>query len=430
MTTLAIIEDIKEGKKDLLTYLSNLCDRIESEDAGIQAMVPGTYARENILSQASQLLERYPQPEDRPPLFGMPVGIKDIIRASGFPTRCGSKLPPDFFDGPEAECVSRIKGAGGIVPGKTVTTEFAYFEPGPTRNPHNLNHTPGGSSRGSAAGVASGFFPFALGSQTGGSVIRPAAYCGVVGFKPSFGKIPMAGVMPLSESLDHLGIFCEDPSGIDPLMEVLGQSWNSETVQRDPGNSVLGVPDGPYLNLATPHGLQHFEETLKKIQKKGFEIRRISTFANIEELNDHLLRLMWVEIAESHASWFEEYGHLYSAKMTDAVKQGQGVGAEEHQRLRAEGADFRKKMEGLMASEGIDAWICPSTTDSAPEGFDSTGSPIMNFAWTYGGFPAISLPVGKDDLGLPHGLQVVGFFNQDEVLVARAQLLYDALSTA
>ncbi|MBW1773061.1 MAG: amidase, partial [Deltaproteobacteria bacterium] len=239
--------------------------------------------------------------------------------------------------------VSRIKGAGGMVPGKTVTTEFAYFEPGATRNPHNLNHTPGGSSSGSAAGVASGFFPFAIGSQTGGSVIRPAAYCGVVGFKPSFGKIPMDGVMPLSETLDHLGIFCEDPSGIDPLMQVLGRDWNSETVHSNPGNPVLGVPDGPYLNLATHHGLQHFEETLKKIQEKGFEIRRISTFDNIEELNDHLLRLMWVEIAESHASWYEEYGHLYSAKMADAVKQGQRIGSEEHRRFRAEAAELRMR---------------------------------------------------------------------------------------
>ncbi|MFC1581123.1 amidase family protein, partial [Thermodesulfobacteriota bacterium] len=251
MTTLERIKDLKEGKTDLVAYVTNLCNRIESEDPEILAMVPGTYDREDILKQASRLLEHYPKPEERPPLFGIPVGIKDIIRASGFPTRCGSKLPADFFDGPEAECVSRIKNAGGIVPGKTVTTEFAYFEPGPTRNPHNLNHTPGGSSSGSAAGVASGFFPFALGSQTGGSVIRPAAYCGVVGFKPSLGKIPMAGVMPLSESLDHLGIFCKDPSGIDPLMGVLVQGWSSETVKKDPGKPVLGVPDGPYLDLAT-----------------------------------------------------------------------------------------------------------------------------------------------------------------------------------
>ncbi len=429
MTTLEIIEEIKKGKTDLIAYVTSLCDRIASEDSKILAMVPGTWDRERVISEASRLLEQYPELEERPPLFGIPVGIKDIIRTSGFPTRCGSKLPENFFDGPEADCVKRIKNAGGLVMGKTVTTEFAYFEPGPTRNPHNLNHSPGGSSSGSAAGVASGFFPYALGSQTGGSVIRPAAYCGVVGFKPSFGKIPMEGVMPLSESLDHLGIFCEDPTGIDPLMGVIGRNWNSETVRRDPGNPVLGVPDGPYLHLATPHGLQYFEETVEKIRKKGLEIRRVKALGNIEEMNDHLLRLMWVEIADSHAAWFEKYGHLYSEKMTDAVKQGQAVSDEEHERFMAEALAFRRSMEDLMASEGIDAWICPATTDSAPEGFDSTGSPIMNFPWTYGGLPAITLPVGKDDLGLPQGLQVVGGFGQDEVLVARAQLIHNALSS-
>jgi Asp-tRNA(Asn)/Glu-tRNA(Gln) amidotransferase A subunit family amidase len=237
----------------------------------------------------------------------------------------------------------------------------------------------------------------------------------------------MNGVMPLSESLDHLGIFCEDPSGIDPMMQVLCQGWDSGSVCKHPGKPVLGIPDGPYLQLAAPHGLQYFEGIINKIQEKGFETRRIRTLDNIEEMNDHLLRLMWVEIAEAHAAWFKEYGHLYSAKMTDAVRQGQEVGEEEHERFMSEAAAFRRSMEDLMASEGIDAWICPSTTDSAPEGFESTGSPIMNFPWTYGGFPVASLPVGKDDLGLPHGLQVVGAFDRDEVLVARAQLLYDAL---
>ena len=187
MTILQTIADIKTGKLDLSAYLSGLCDRIEKADQSVLAMIPGTYERDRVLREASQLMDLYPEPRDRPPLFGIPVGIKDIINVSGFPTRCGAELPPTAFDGPQAECVSRIKRAGSIIMGKTVTTEFAYFEPGPTRNPHNLNHTPGGSSSGSAAGVASGFFPFALGSQTGGSVIRPAAYCGVVGFKPSFG---------------------------------------------------------------------------------------------------------------------------------------------------------------------------------------------------------------------------------------------------
>ena len=429
MNTQDTMQRLRSGDTDLRTYLNGLCDAIASGDPKILAMVPGTLDRKRILIEAAQLLDRYPNPADRPALFGMPVGIKDIIRASGFPTRCGSKLPPEVFEGPEAECVARIKAAGGIIMGKTVTTEFAYFEPGPTRNPHNPNHTPGGSSSGSAAGVASGFFPLALGSQTGGSVIRPAAYCGVVGFKPSFGRISMDGVMPLSKTLDHLGIFCADPSGIDPFMRVLATDWRSARVQKDPGSPVFGVPDGPYLGLATPHGRKYFERTLERLHAAGLQIKHIPFLQNIEEINDHLLRLMWAEIARSHDAWYRGYGHLYSAKMRDAVEQGRKIGDGEHAALRAETSAFRRQVEEKMHAEGIDAWLCPSTMDSAPEGLDSTGSPIMNFSWTFGGFPALSLPADKDDLGLPHGLQVVGFFMKDEELVAGAQMLHDAIST-
>ena len=158
----------------LSAYYNELCDRIEQLDNKIHVFVPGTYNRQRLISQAHALIETYPHPDDRPPLFGLPVGIKDIFRCDGFSTGCGSLLPPVLFDGPEATCVTRLKTAGALVIGKTITTEFAYFEPGPTRNPWNTRHTPGGSSSGSAAGVAAGFFPWALGSQTIGSVIRPA----------------------------------------------------------------------------------------------------------------------------------------------------------------------------------------------------------------------------------------------------------------
>jgi Asp-tRNA(Asn)/Glu-tRNA(Gln) amidotransferase A subunit family amidase len=311
--------------------------------------------------------------------------------------------------------------------GKTVTTEFAYFEPGPTRNPHNLNHTPGGSSSGSAAGVASGFFPFALGSQTGGSVIRPAAYCGVVGFKPSFGRISLKGVMPLSDTLDHLGIFCEDPSGIDLFMHVLAPDWSSDASPKGIRSPVLGVPDGPYLNLAAPQCLQYFEMTLERVQRKGFQIKRINTLSNIHIINDNHLRLMKAEIAKSHASWYEDYGHLYGAKMTEAVDQGCMVGDAELEKLRAETTKFRMKVEEQMKSEAIDAWICPPTQDTAPEGLSSTGSPIMNFSWTHGGLPCLSLPSGKDEAGLPHGVQIVGYFMKDEALIASIHDLFDIL---
>ncbi|MCD4718010.1 MAG: amidase, partial [Desulfobacterales bacterium] len=240
--------------------------------------------------------------------------------------------------------------------------------------------------------------------------------------------ISLKGVMPLSETLDHLGILCEDLSGIDPLMHVLDDGWSSDTALKGEGNPVLGVPDGPYLNLATPHGLKYFEMTVESLIKKGFEIKRITTLSNIDEINDNHLNLMHAEIARSHASWYEQYGNLYSTKMSEGFKKGSMIDNEGIEKLKKETIKFRMKVEEEMKSEGIDAWICPPTMDSADEGLSSTGSPIMNFSWTHGGLPCLSLPSIKDEAGMPHGIQLVGYFMKDEELVASVQGLYDTLN--
>ena len=171
------ISKLRSGDTELRECISEICNKIEAEEPIIQALVPRSYTRERVCGDALRLLEQYPDPSSRPALFGVPIGVKDIFRVSGFPTKCGAKLPADLFDGPEATCVTLLRKAGAIIVGKTVAVEFAWLEPGPTRNPHNVEHTPGGSSSGSAAGVACGFFQFALGTQTVGSTIRPAASC-------------------------------------------------------------------------------------------------------------------------------------------------------------------------------------------------------------------------------------------------------------
>ena len=169
------------------------------------------------------------------------MGVKDIIRVDGFPTRAGSRLPPHLFAGPQAACVTALRRAGALVLGKTVTTEFAGFEPGPTANPHRPGHTPGGSSSGSAAAVAAGYCPLALGTQTIGSVIRPAAFCGIVGFKPSLGRIATAGLVDFSPAVDTVGIFTQDLAGMGSVAAVLCGEWRRRTEADKP---VLGVPLG------------------------------------------------------------------------------------------------------------------------------------------------------------------------------------------
>src|SRR5258706_7512203 len=184
---------LRSGQLDLLAYIDDICNRIDAADAHIHALSPDPERRVRLIAGAKSLEARFPDPASRPPLYGIPLGIKDIFHVDGFLTRAGSRLPSELFSGSEADCVRALRSAGALILGKTVSTEFAYFEPGPTRNPHNLQHTPGGSSSGSAAAVAAGFFSFWLGTQTIGSTIRPAAFCGIVGFKPTYKRISTKG---------------------------------------------------------------------------------------------------------------------------------------------------------------------------------------------------------------------------------------------
>ncbi|MEE9278250.1 MAG: amidase family protein, partial [Dehalococcoidia bacterium] len=198
---------LRSGSLSLPELIEEVCARMGAVEPQVRAVLPERGRRERLLREAEALARRYPDPGGRPVLFGALVGVKDIFAVEGFEMRAGSALPPELFAGDEAESVRRLRAAGALVLGKTVNTEFAFSDPGATANPHNPAHTPGGSSSGSAAAVAAGIAALALGSQTVGSVIRPASFCGVVGVKPSYGRIPYDGVLYFSESMDHVGFF-------------------------------------------------------------------------------------------------------------------------------------------------------------------------------------------------------------------------------
>src|SRR5690606_5512129 len=202
----------------------------------------------------------------------------------------------------------QLRAAGMLVLGRTVTTEFAYFEPGPTRNPHNLAHTPGGSSSGSAAAVAAGLCPLAIGTQTIGSIVRPAAFCGVVGFKPTFGRVSSDGVVLISPSLDHVGLFAADSASIRLAAPVICDGWRETSQGRPP---VIGVPDGPYLDQTTPEARRAFEDQLARLRAAGFAIRRLPMFEDLEQLVETHTRLMAGEMARRHQEWFARYESRY-----------------------------------------------------------------------------------------------------------------------
>src|SRR5579863_4691364 len=248
-------EALRSGDLDLLAYINEICDRIEAEEPYIQALLPEDERRARLLVDAQALRARYPDPASRPPLYGIPMGIKDMFFVDGFATRCGSLLPPETFQGPEGDYLTALRRAGAIILGKTVTTEFAYFEPGPTRNPHNPAYSPGGSSSGSAAAVAAGYCPLAIGTQVIGSTIRPAAFCGIVGFKSSHARIPINGWILSSDALEHVGYFAQDVAGIAYVAPLLCKDWRQVEADTLP---VLGVPNGPYLKQASPESLAAF----------------------------------------------------------------------------------------------------------------------------------------------------------------------------
>lgn len=409
--------------------METLCGAIEAREPELQALVPGTYDRARVLRDADTLCAKYPDPAQRPPLFAWPVGVKDIFRTDGFPTRCGSALPHELFDGAEASSVRRLKAAGAIVVGKTVTTEFAFSEPGPTRNPHDPEHTPGGSSSGSAAGVAAGYFPAALGTQTVGSVIRPAAFCGVAGFKPSFGRIPADGVIPYSVSVDHVGVLCAAAKDLlAPLLAVLCDGWNSQAARAPQRALTLGVPEGPYLERLEENVRAPFDRALQVLARAGHRILRVQALADFGALETRHTRLIGAELARYHAPWYERHRDAYRPATRARIELGRSVGDAELAELRKMQQDFRTAIERRMTEAALDAWVSPSATGPAPRGLGFTGDPAMNLPWTHAGLPVLGLPAGRAS-GLPLGVQFAARFGADEALVAQAPHLEGALQS-
>lgn len=226
MISRSLIEELRSGQLLLPDFLAQVEARFEEYEPSVQAFLPEEERFARLQKEAETLIVDFPDLIKRPLLFGALAAVKDIFHVEGYSTRAGSRLPSDLLQGEEAKSVTRLKEAGALIFGKSVTTEFAYFFPGPTRNPHNPEHTPGGSSSGSAAAVAAGFCHLALGTQTIGSIIRPASFCGVVGLKPNYDRISREGVIPLSPSLDHVGFFVPDMESAIDAARVLYRDWD------------------------------------------------------------------------------------------------------------------------------------------------------------------------------------------------------------
>lgn len=409
-----VADRLRTGRVAPADYLSEVRDRIEAVDPEIRALVDEP-DWDLLEGQISGLVDRFPEPATRPPLFGVPLGVKDIFSVEGYPTRAGTSIPPQAFEDREAAAVSRLRRAGAVVLGKTVTTEFAYMEPGPTRNPHDTGHTPGGSSSGSAAAVAAGLCPIALGSQTIGSIVRPAAFCGIVGFKPSYDRVPMGGVLPLAKSVDHVGLFTQDVEGMQLAAPIVVDEWRTLPAPRS--SPRVGVPQGPYLDQATGAGLSAFETHLETLEAAGIGVERIDILDDIEAINDRHTDLVAADAALAHHHWYETYSEEYAPASAGLILDGREVDVGRLSEARASRTALRERLHAAMTDHGIDVWISPAAPGPAPSGIGDTGDPAMNLPWTHAGVPTLTVPGGTVD-GLPVGLQCSTRFGADERLLA------------
>jgi amidase len=361
------------------------------------------------------------------PLHGVPVGIKDVIDTCDMPTEYGSTIHRGHRPSRDAACVSLIRRAGGIVLGKTVSTEFAMYQPSKTVNPHNPGHTPGGSSSGSAAAVADRHVPLALGTQTSGSIIRPAAYCGVIGYKPTVGTFAIEGIKALASSLDTLGVLSRSLDDLSLMYEVFcGVDLAADPLPAcEPGQVRLGFWQPPFAEPSPDaDGLRL---AITRLRAVGFEVASVVMPDSFASLNDVHAALMAYEVARNHLYEYEpERRALMGDSTTAVIEQGWNVSFEAYLRCREQTRQARIAFDQIAQS--FDAILVPSATGEALAGTSWTGDPVFNRMWSLLGTPALTLPVGNGPNGLPIGVQLVGRRDSDRVLLDVARRLERAVS--
>lgn len=357
-------------------------------------------------------------------LAGWALGVKDIIDVQGMLTGWNADFLPPAQPTRDAAVVEQLRKQGAFVFAKTVTTTFAYLDPGPTRNPWNPDHTPGGSSSGSAAAVACGMVRLALGTQTIASVNRPASYCGVVGFKPSYQRISTEGVFPFSRSVDTVGFFTRNLADLrTAFAALLGEP------PADPPSSLrLGFLE----DVGTTPPEREMEEALqgaaRRLQEGGCGVHWLRVPAEARQAYSLHVRLIAAEAAEAHREFFDQYGRHYPPRLAALIRQGESVRSEEIAAIHEHRRRLGEEMARLL--ERFDLLVLPAAPGPAPSSLESTGDPRFSLLWTYLGLPSLTLPVGLSSSGLPLGLQVVGRAGEDALVLASALLLESLLDFA
>ena len=424
------IQKIRDGEISSEELVQACLDRIDQVDGEIEAWAH--LEPENALDQARMLDAQRAEGAPVGPLHGIPVGVKDIFDTESLPTENGTVLDSGRQPIEDCRVVSLLQEAGAVIMGKTVTTELAVLGPGKTKNPHNPAHTPGGSSSGSAAAVAAHMVPLAIGTQTNGSVIRPASYCGIIGFKPSHGLIPRAGVMALSAPLDTVGTFARSLADVALLTEALiayDPSDKDTRARARPPLSRTVAEEPPMTPMIAFAKTAVWDQADRETQDAFTELAELlgddCRDLPLSEPFDHAVKMhrtiMNADLAKSFAGYYERGKDKLTDTLCGMIEFGQKVSAVDYNKA----LEYRELLNSGLNSvfDDYDIILTPATTGEAPAGLDATGNPVFNTLWTLCGTPSIALPLMEGPSGLPLGVQVVGPRGDDARLLRNANWL-------
>lgn len=411
---------IAAGKLSSEELVTAHLDRIRQRDGEVQAWV---YCNPEAALARARKVDRN---KIQGPLAGVPVAFKDVIDTSDMPTGYNSPIYRDYTPHIDAACAAMVRHAGGIVLGKTVTTEFASRTPGPTRNPLNLAHTPGGSSSGSAAAVADFMAPLAFGTQTGGSTIRPAAYCGIVGYKPSFGTINRAGLKQLAESLDTIGVMARTVEDCALLTHAVSA--------RPMPDFITALAQAPRIGLfrttrwqdASPAAQGALENAASALAKQGAQVSDISLPAEFDRLYEDQIMIMNFEAARALAHERFTQPELLSEHLRNKLEEYWNKPRAPYSEAMQRARDCRRMFMQPFAD--IDVLLTLSAPGEAPQGITGTGNSLFNRMWTLLGVPCITIPAGTGPQGLPLGVQIVGAYDDDERTLRITEWVRQALN--
>ncbi len=410
---------IRSGSLTPLELVADCLERIAEHEPELAAWV--RVDQQQALATAEQQTQALREQRTLAPLQGIPIGVKDIVDVAGLPTRAGSTLTDAAPATRDATVVARLRAAGAIILGKTVTTEFACFDPPPTRNPWNAACTPGGSSSGSAAALAAGMCSGAIGSQTGGSITRPASYCGVAGFKPTLARVSRAGVVPVSEHLDHVGTMarCVADCGI-LLAAIAGPDPRDGACSARAG---IELPQGffeeprtrpPRLGLLRPYFMETAEaesalltsQAIARLADEGATVVELPLPEHFEHVHAMHRRIMAREAALYHRQQYGAPRDGYSPKMAGLIDEGLAISPSAYDEALRHQLAFREAVDAWLAD--VDAVAIPATPGPAPADLTTTGDPRFNSPWSHAGVPTISFPIALTNGGLPVAVQLVG----------------------